>query len=190
MEEQQQERLIMNVRDLPLSIRTVNVLRNNGEIFLFQGLAITDEEFLRTPNAGRKSLNEFKEMLKDLGFEFGSLVPFESDVRKLAQVFAQRSFSDLDPAAFTAATLPVLKKALSDWGVIAPSNEVSISEKIGVIPGTLEHWLLERVPEELRVGLSGPWLKAVLADVSIQGRVADILQEAVLERLRLDKGPA
>jgi Bacterial RNA polymerase, alpha chain C terminal domain len=57
--------------ELELSVRSSNCLRNDGIIYVGELVQRTEEELLRTPNFGRKSLNEIKEVLAQMGLFLG-----------------------------------------------------------------------------------------------------------------------
>ena len=59
------------VEDLELSVRSANCLKN-AEIYFIGDLAQkTDQEMLKTKNFGRKSLNEIKTLLAEMGLTLG-----------------------------------------------------------------------------------------------------------------------
>lgn len=59
------------VEDLELSVRSANCLKN-AEIYFIGDLAQkSDQEMLKTKNFGRKSLNEIKTLLADMGLTLG-----------------------------------------------------------------------------------------------------------------------
>ena len=60
------------VDELELSVRSMNCLKNDNIIYVEELVQKTESELLRTPNFGRKSLNELREALKMLGLRFGS----------------------------------------------------------------------------------------------------------------------
>jgi hypothetical protein len=64
--------LLTRLNDVQLSIRTSNGLRNDNIIYLGELVQKTEEELLRTPNFGRKSLNEIKEELSSKGLQLGT----------------------------------------------------------------------------------------------------------------------
>jgi Bacterial RNA polymerase, alpha chain C terminal domain len=58
--------------EFELSFRTANCLKNDNIVYLGDLVQKTEAEMLRTPNFGRKSLNELKEaVLAPLGLHFG-----------------------------------------------------------------------------------------------------------------------
>jgi hypothetical protein len=59
------------VDELELSVRSSNCLRNDGIIYIGELVQKTEGEMMRTPNFGRKSLNEIKEILSQLGLQLG-----------------------------------------------------------------------------------------------------------------------
>ena len=57
--------LSMEVDELDLSTRSLNCLRNDDIIYIGDLVQKSEGELLRTPNFGRKSLNEIKEILQE-----------------------------------------------------------------------------------------------------------------------------
>mgnify|MGYP003115260189 FL=1 len=57
--------------ELELSVRSMNCLKNNNIIYIGDLVQKTEPEMLRTPNFGRQSLNEIKEVLKKEGIKLG-----------------------------------------------------------------------------------------------------------------------
>ncbi|MBN4076793.1 DNA-directed RNA polymerase subunit alpha [Mariprofundus ferrooxydans] len=63
--------LVQPIEHLDLSVRSMNCLKSD-DVFLVGDLVQRNEqEMLRTPNFGRKSLNEIKEVLENMGLELG-----------------------------------------------------------------------------------------------------------------------
>lgn len=65
------EALFKRVDELDLSVRSANCLQNAGIEFIWQLVERTEAEMLKTKNFGRKSLNEIKEILSELGLSLG-----------------------------------------------------------------------------------------------------------------------
>jgi DNA-directed RNA polymerase subunit alpha len=63
--------LLRKVEELELSVRSANCLKNDNIIYIGDLVQKTESEMLRTPNFGRKSLNEIKEVLAQLGLHLG-----------------------------------------------------------------------------------------------------------------------
>ena len=59
------------VDELELSVRSANCLQNAGIEFIWQLVERSEAEMLKTKNFGRKSLNEIKEILAELGLALG-----------------------------------------------------------------------------------------------------------------------
>lgn len=55
--------LLKKVEELELSVRSANCLKNDNIVYIGDLVQKTEAEMLRTPNFGRKSLNEIKEVL-------------------------------------------------------------------------------------------------------------------------------
>ncbi len=77
------ENLYRSVNELELSVRSSNCLRNAKIDKIYQLVQKTEGEMLKTKNFGRKSLNEIKELLGDMGLSLGmdleGFVPPEED---------------------------------------------------------------------------------------------------------------
>ncbi len=67
--------LLRKVDELELSVRSANCLKNDNIIYIGDLVQKTEAEMLRTPNFGRKSLNEIKEVLTQMGLHLGLEVP-------------------------------------------------------------------------------------------------------------------
>jgi DNA-directed RNA polymerase subunit alpha len=63
--------LLRMVDDLELSVRSANCLKNDNIVYIGDLVQKTDVEMLRTPNFGRKSLNEIKEVLSQMNLHLG-----------------------------------------------------------------------------------------------------------------------
>jgi len=63
--------LLRKVDELELSVRSANCLKNDNIIYIGDLVQKTEAEMLRTPNFGRKSLNEIKEVLTQMGLHLG-----------------------------------------------------------------------------------------------------------------------
>ncbi len=63
--------LLRKVEELELSVRSANCLKNDNIIYIGDLVLKSEQEMLRTPNFGRKSLNEIKEVLSQMGLYLG-----------------------------------------------------------------------------------------------------------------------
>lgn len=70
-EPQFNENLYRSVEELELSVRSANCLKNANILKIFQLVQKTENEMLKTKNFGRKSLNEIKEVLSEMGLSLG-----------------------------------------------------------------------------------------------------------------------
>ncbi len=66
--------LLLKVDELELSVRSANCLKNDNIIYIGDLVQKTESEMLRTPNFGRKSLNEIKELLAEMDLHLGMQV--------------------------------------------------------------------------------------------------------------------
>ena len=85
--------LLMKVDELELSVRSANCLKNDNIVYIGDLVQKSEGEMLRTPNFGRKSLNEIKEVLTSmeltLGMQIDSWPPenIEDLAKKIEQNF-------------------------------------------------------------------------------------------------------
>jgi DNA-directed RNA polymerase subunit alpha len=63
--------LLTKVDELELSVRSANCLKNDNIVYIGDLIQKSEAEMLRTPNFGRKSLNEIKEVLASMGLHLG-----------------------------------------------------------------------------------------------------------------------
>ncbi len=66
--------LLRKVDELELSVRSANCLKNDNIVYIGDLVQKSEQEMLRTPNFGRKSLNEIKEVLSAMGLSLGMAV--------------------------------------------------------------------------------------------------------------------
>ncbi|HTY25855.1 MAG TPA: DNA-directed RNA polymerase subunit alpha [Desulfomonilaceae bacterium] len=69
------ENLFRGVSELELSVRSANCLKNADIKYIGELVQRTEAEMLKTKNFGRKSLNEIKEILADMGLSLGTATP-------------------------------------------------------------------------------------------------------------------
>ena len=67
--------LSREVDELELSVRSMNCLKNDNIIYIGDLVQKSEGEMLRTPNFGRKSLNEIKEVLTGMSLYLGMEIP-------------------------------------------------------------------------------------------------------------------
>ncbi len=83
--------LLKKVDELELSVRSANCLKNDNIVYIGDLIQKSEAEMLRTPNFGRKSLNEIKEVLAQMGLHLGMEItgwPPE-DIEALAKRFEE-----------------------------------------------------------------------------------------------------
>jgi len=81
--------LLKKVDELELSVRSANCLKNDNIVYIGDLIQKSEAEMLRTPNFGRKSLNEIKEVLAGMGLHLGMDVPDwpPEDIEALAKKY-------------------------------------------------------------------------------------------------------
>lgn len=81
--------LLKKVDELELSVRSANCLKNDNIVYIGDLIQKTEGEMLRTPNFGRKSLNEIKEVLATMGLHLGMDIPSwpPENIEELAKRF-------------------------------------------------------------------------------------------------------
>ncbi len=67
--------LLKKVDELELSVRSANCLKNDNIVYIGDLIQKSEAAMLRTPNFGRKSLNEIKEVLAQMGLHLGMDAP-------------------------------------------------------------------------------------------------------------------
>nr|WP_242508823.1 DNA-directed RNA polymerase subunit alpha [Candidatus Finniella inopinata] len=67
--------LLKKVDELELSVRSANCLKNENIFYIGDLVQKSENDMLKTPNFGRKSLNEIKEVLGQMGLGFGMNIP-------------------------------------------------------------------------------------------------------------------
>jgi DNA-directed RNA polymerase subunit alpha len=71
LEPEYNENLFRSVDELELSVRSANCLKNADIRYIGELVQKTESEMLKTKNFGRKSLNEIKEILTEMGLSLG-----------------------------------------------------------------------------------------------------------------------
>ncbi len=83
-----------SVHDIVMTLRSRNALRNVKIEYIWQLIRYTEKDLLKIKNFGRKSLNEIKDIIADMSFNFGSdFSPEEIDIIiAYEKVFNEKSF--------------------------------------------------------------------------------------------------
>ncbi|WP_119327830.1 DNA-directed RNA polymerase subunit alpha [Cysteiniphilum halobium] len=66
--------LLKTVEELDLTVRSANCLKSENIRYIGELVQRTESELMKTPNFGRKSLNEIKEKLSSYGYSLGTIV--------------------------------------------------------------------------------------------------------------------
>jgi DNA-directed RNA polymerase alpha subunit len=89
--------LLKKVDELELSVRSANCLKNDNIVYIGDLIQKTEAEMLRTPNFGRKSLNEIKEVLASMGLHLGMEVP-STGRRKTSKISPSATKTSIKPS--------------------------------------------------------------------------------------------
>lgn len=100
--------LYRSVEELELSVRSANCLQNANIKYIYELVQKTEAEMLKTKNFGRKSLNEIKDILSEMGLSLGMKLdgfvaptqppkPADSDVDE-SRIANDRGKSEFDEA--------------------------------------------------------------------------------------------
>lgn len=83
--------LLRKVEELELTVRSTNCLKNDNIVYIGDLIQKTEAEMLRTPNFGRKSCNEIKEVLAGMGLHLGMEVPNwpPENIEELARKYSE-----------------------------------------------------------------------------------------------------
>ncbi|MBF0310312.1 MAG: DNA-directed RNA polymerase subunit alpha [Magnetococcales bacterium] len=86
--------LFRKVDELELSVRSANCLKNDEIVYIGDLVGKTEAEMLKTPNFGRKSLNEIKEVLEEMGLSLGMQLEGwpPANIEELARQFEEEHF--------------------------------------------------------------------------------------------------
>jgi hypothetical protein len=82
---------VKKVDELELSVRSANCLKNDYIVYIGDLVQKTEAEMLRTPNFGRKSLNEIKEILVQIDLHLGIEIPGwpPENIEELSKLFEE-----------------------------------------------------------------------------------------------------
>jgi DNA-directed RNA polymerase subunit alpha len=92
--------LYRSVEELELSVRSANCLQNANIKYIYELVQKTESEMLKTKNFGRKSLNEIKDILSEMGLSLGmkldGFVPPSQPVKSAVEVDADSASAKQD----------------------------------------------------------------------------------------------
>lgn len=95
-EEKLNQNLFRPVSELELSVRSANCLKNANISMIGELVQKTESEMLKTKNFGRKSLNEIKSILEDMGLSLGLKLDNFPPEGKLVEESEEEKEGDLD----------------------------------------------------------------------------------------------
>lgn len=84
------ENLYRSVEELELSVRSANCLKNAGIKLIGELVSKSESEMLKTQNFGRKSLNEIKDILTEMGLTLGMKLDSFPDPEVLKRIRGER----------------------------------------------------------------------------------------------------
>ena len=68
--------LLRRVEELELSVRSMNCLKNENIVYVGDLVQISEDDMMKTPNFGRKSLDEIKHVLRSMNLFLGMTLPY------------------------------------------------------------------------------------------------------------------
>jgi DNA-directed RNA polymerase subunit alpha len=74
--------LIKKVTELELSVRASNCLRSESITFVGELVQFTESDLIKTPNFGKKSLDEIKEVLESVGLSLGMTIENWQEIKE------------------------------------------------------------------------------------------------------------
>jgi hypothetical protein len=172
--------LSRKVHDLELSIRTDNCLKNDNIIYVGDLVQKTEGEMLRVPNFGRKSLNEIKEILAQIGLHLGMTLSNWSPKRLRGYEYHKLEMNDPHATEWA----PQLK----DEG----SQLIGMGELVGHNVLSTADWRLRKaveLPDDLRNAEAASLLERLhqelmaLEGTSLHRRAASVIEENIGTRL-------
>jgi DNA-directed RNA polymerase subunit alpha len=86
------EHLFRRIEEIELSVRSANCLENADIKYIGELVQKTEAEMLRTKNFGRKSLNEIKQLLTEMGLSLGMKLgafPSREELDRMKEQFEQ-----------------------------------------------------------------------------------------------------
>ncbi|WP_173933275.1 DNA-directed RNA polymerase subunit alpha [Chelativorans sp. Marseille-P2723] len=85
--------LLKKMEDFELSVRASNCMKNDNIIYVGDLVTMTEAQLLRVPNFGRKSLNEIKTLLAEMGLQLGMELPDwpPADLEEMAEKYAKEA---------------------------------------------------------------------------------------------------
>jgi DNA-directed RNA polymerase subunit alpha len=86
--------ILKKIDEIDMTVRSQNCLKNANIVYIGDLVVKTEAEMLKTPNFGRKSLNEIREILSLLGLKFGMKIPEwpPENLEDLAQKYKTECF--------------------------------------------------------------------------------------------------
>lgn len=84
------ENLYRTVEELELSVRSANCLKNAGIKLIGELVSRSESEMLKTQNFGRKSLNEIKDILGEMGLTLGMKLDSFPDPQMMARLCGEK----------------------------------------------------------------------------------------------------
>ena len=85
--------LLRRIDELELSVRSMNCLKNENIVYVGDLVQFSEDDMMKTPNFGRKSLDEIKQVLRSMNLYFGMNVPYwpPENIDKLSARVHQRT---------------------------------------------------------------------------------------------------
>ena len=112
MEEPLLSTLLRPVQTMDLTTRARNVMENSGIVTVGELVQLTESELRRTPNVGRLTINNYKEVLAEIGLSLGATITNWPKTDELALILESRAGSPLDRTQTSVGTFNFLEDEL------------------------------------------------------------------------------
>lgn len=168
--------LLKPLSSFELSVRSVNCL-NNAKILFVRDLVVkTEDELLREPNLGRKSLKELRELLSDMDLKLGLTV---EDVERLMTAF-EPSTDEL--------SLHDAGDTVDEFAINRKFNELGLFQPVELLPLSIR---VQNGLKNLNIRYVGELCtrsEGELRSIPLLGRISVEEIKCALQRLELQLG--
>lgn len=152
----------LKVSDLGVSKRIENSLNAYGFPTVHSLLLTSEKELLKLPGFGHRSVAEISRKLAEMELKVGMLLPYSGELAGIDIVDADAINCEIE-------------------------RDITVVPEVKPVPDPVIKWMKNAMPEHLKNGLSQAFLMSVLENPQVQQRVQDVIVEAVLDGLDLNR---